>query len=114
MLERDWRSRFLKRIVRHVDETAERQKQITAAKQAHAEVPLRAAHEHARLFPYGLVEKKEEAEARRGAMGRFPNKANTAPAKPAETKQNGLIRRPPPAEKPTRQTSWQWTRPKGP
>ncbi|GGH10451.1 hypothetical protein GCM10007036_07010 [Alsobacter metallidurans] len=106
MLDREWRGRFLKRLVRHVDETAERQKQIAAAKAADLEVPRKAAHEHARLFPYEVVEKHEEAAQRRGAMGRFPT-----PAKPPEPKKPLWVSKAK-SGKPARPSGWQREKPR--
>lgn len=107
MLDRDWRSRFLKRLVQHVDNTAERQKQIAAARAAEVAPPLRATHEHARLFPYEIVEKHEEAAQRRGSMGRFPTAS-----KPPEQKKPLWISKGWGGEKPTRPSGWQRNKPR--
>ena len=110
MLERTWRSRFLKRLVNHVDETARRQKQIALAKEQDLEVPLKADHEHARLFPYDIVEQQQEAQARRGAMGRFPTAPKPKPVV-AAPKKSSWKSEPIPA-KPTSQSGWHWTKPR--
>ncbi len=114
MLEKSWRGRFVTRLVSHVSQSD--QERGSGADHD----PFRAAaarHErpHERLFPYDVVDKKAEQEARRGAAGRFRPTPKPAPAPAtADLEQRVIFKKPDPkvvvivTEKPRPGPQWHW------
>jgi hypothetical protein len=113
MPDKSWRGRFVTRLVNHVSQS-DRERGPGADHDPLEAEAARHDRPHERLFPYEMVDKKAEQEARRGAAGRFRPTPKVAPTvSGGEAKV--IFNKPDPkvvvivAEKPVQGPKWHWT-----
>jgi len=112
MVDKSWRGRFVTRLVNHVSQS-DQERGSGADHDPFRAAAARHDRPHERLFPYGVVDKKAEQEARRGAAGRFRPTPKAVPTV-AGPEQKVIFNRPDPkvvvivTEKPRPGPQWHW------